>query len=67
LRPSGGREMRRARIIITVRRTPEYAKWLEENPHKAAVVGEEDEDLTGSLDDPDSYAAKVKIGKKTSG
>jgi len=67
LRPSGGREMRRARIIITVRRTPEYAKWLEENPHRAAVVGEEDEDLTGSLDDPDSYAAKVKIGKKTSG
>jgi hypothetical protein len=41
-RPSGapGREMRRARIVITVKRTDSYRKWLEENPLQAMIAGE---------------------------
>uniref|UniRef100_A0A7R9ZA97 Uncharacterized protein n=1 Tax=Pseudictyota dubia TaxID=2749911 RepID=A0A7R9ZA97_9STRA len=36
-----GAPLRRARIIITVKRTPEYKQWLEENPLHAAITGEE--------------------------
>jgi len=31
-----GKELRRARIIITVKRTEEYRRWLEENPQPAS-------------------------------
>jgi hypothetical protein len=31
-----GKELRRARIIITVKRTEEYRRWLEENPQQAS-------------------------------
>lgn len=41
-----GSPLRRARIIITVQRTPEYKQWLEENPLHAAITGD-NEDLEG--------------------
>jgi hypothetical protein len=40
---SGGRELRRARIVITVRRTESYRRWLEENPLQAIIAGDVDE------------------------
>jgi hypothetical protein len=40
---SGGRELRRARIEITVKRTESYKRWLEENPHQAIITGDADE------------------------
>lgn len=44
-RPSAsGRELRRARIIITVKRTESYKKWLEENPLQAIITGEGDDE-----------------------
>lgn len=43
-----GRELRRSRIIITMRRTPSYKQWLEDNPLQAMAAGgeeaEEDDD-----------------------
>jgi len=43
---TGGRvkgvPLRRARIVITVRRTQDYKKWLEETPYEAIVAGEDD-------------------------
>jgi predicted lipid-binding transport protein (Tim44 family) len=43
---SGGRAkgvpLRRARIVITVRRTEDYTKWLHETPYEAIVAGEEE-------------------------
>lgn len=47
--PAGGRELRRARIIITVKRTEDYRRWLEENPLQAIIAGDGDDD-----DDPDA-------------
>lgn len=41
---SGGRELRRARIVVTVRRTESYKRWLEENPLQAIIASEVDED-----------------------
>ena len=38
-----GRELRRARIVITVKRTKEYEQWLEENPLEAIIVGDADD------------------------
>lgn len=43
-RTSSGRELRRARIVITVRRTSSYKKWLEENPLQAIIAGDVDDD-----------------------
>jgi hypothetical protein len=40
---SGGRELRRARIVITVKRTESYKRWLEENPLQAIIAGDADE------------------------
>eukprot|EP00545_Synedropsis_sp_CCMP1620_P010172 CAMPEP_0119010922 /NCGR_PEP_ID=MMETSP1176-20130426/5343_1 /TAXON_ID=265551 /ORGANISM="Synedropsis recta cf, Strain CCMP1620" /LENGTH=188 /DNA_ID=CAMNT_0006963671 /DNA_START=338 /DNA_END=901 /DNA_ORIENTATION=+ len=34
------RELRRARIVITVRRTQSYKAWLEENPLQAVIAGD---------------------------
>ena len=36
---AGARELRRARIVITVRRTESYQRWLEENPLQAIIAG----------------------------
>ena len=43
------RELRRARIVITVKRTDSYKQWLEENPLQAIIAGdvEDDEDTEG--------------------
>lgn len=39
---SGGRELRRARILVTVRRTESYKKWLEDNPlQRQAIIADE--------------------------
>jgi len=38
--------LRRARILITVKRTEAYTKWLEENPNH--LSGDEDIDVVGS-------------------
>lgn len=38
-----GSPLRRARIIITVKRTPEYKQWLEENPLQAAITVDNEE------------------------
>lgn len=43
---SGTRELRRARIVITVRRTESYKRWLEENPLQAIIAGDADETET---------------------
>lgn len=45
---SGGRELRRARIVVTVRRTEAYKRWLEENPLQAIISNEADEELVES-------------------
>lgn len=46
------RELRRARIVITVKRTESYRKWLEENPLQAMIAGdagdEDDEEVDES-------------------
>ncbi|KAG7355919.1 hypothetical protein IV203_000605 [Nitzschia inconspicua] len=47
---SGGRELRRARIIVTVRRTESYKRWLEENPLQAIIASEVDEDEEDTMD-----------------
>jgi hypothetical protein len=43
--------MRRARIVITVKRTDSYRKWLEENPLQAIIAGDagdEDDEEVGT-------------------
>ena len=45
---AGGRELRRARIVITVKRTQDYERWLEENPLQAIIAGDGDDDETGA-------------------
>lgn len=37
---SSGRELRRARIVITVRRTESYTRWLAENPLQAMLAND---------------------------
>lgn len=44
----GGRELRRARIVITVKRTESYERWLQENPLQAIIAGDGDDDEAGS-------------------
>lgn len=36
------KELRRARIVITVKRTEEYKRWLDNNPHQDAITGSDD-------------------------
>jgi len=38
------RELRRARIVITVKRTETYKQWLEDNPLQAVIAGDGDDD-----------------------
>jgi hypothetical protein len=62
------RQLRRARIVITVQRTENYKRWLAENPLHALGAADDDdeqvvEDLMGqeligdSLDDNDPSSA----------
>eukprot|EP00594_Rhizosolenia_setigera_P008753 CAMPEP_0178969742 /NCGR_PEP_ID=MMETSP0789-20121207/19057_1 /TAXON_ID=3005 /ORGANISM="Rhizosolenia setigera, Strain CCMP 1694" /LENGTH=205 /DNA_ID=CAMNT_0020655973 /DNA_START=192 /DNA_END=809 /DNA_ORIENTATION=+ len=39
----GSKELRRSRIIITVKRTPDYVKWLENNPIPQQEYASDDE------------------------
>jgi len=53
---SSGRELRRARIVITLRRTESYTRWLEENPLQAMIANDGNIDAAlekapGSLDE----------------
>jgi hypothetical protein len=41
----GGRELRRARIIITVKRSEDYRRWLDENPIHAIIAADRDEEI----------------------
>ncbi|CAB9496939.1 expressed unknown protein [Seminavis robusta] len=43
---AGGRELRRARIVITVKRTQSYERWLEENPLQAIIAGDGDDEAS---------------------
>ena len=53
---SSGRELRRARIVITVRRTESYKRWLEENPLQAIMAEE------GETSEADSVLAQAPGG-----
>lgn len=59
LRPTGavtpqGRELRRSRIIITMRRTESYKQWLLDNPLQAmGTEGDDDDDVVGGEEGTD--------------
>jgi hypothetical protein len=44
-RVSGGRELRRARIVITVKRTESYRQWLIDNPLQTNIAEGDDVDI----------------------
>ena len=44
------RELRRARIVVTVRRTASYRAWLDENPLQAVIAGDVD-DIAAAVED----------------
>ncbi len=44
MKASGG-TLRRARIVITVKRTADYKKWLEDNPLQDTHAGHDDDHL----------------------
>lgn len=52
-RRSSTRELRRARIVITVRRTESYKAWLDENPLQAVIAGDvgDDSDVAAVVGD----------------
>lgn len=43
VRGAAARDLRRARIVITVKRTEMYKQWLEDNPLQAVIAGDGDE------------------------
>ena len=47
---AAGRELRRARIVITVKRTQSYEQWLEENPLQAIISGDGDDEAEGAAE-----------------
>lgn len=51
---AAGRELRRARIVITVKRTESYKKWLEENPLQAIIAGDGGDDEEEVVDEATS-------------
>lgn len=53
----GGRELRRARIVITVKRTESYEQWLLENPLQAIIAGSPDD--TDEEERPDHSLASA--------
>jgi hypothetical protein len=53
---AGGRELRRARIVITVKRTQSYEQWLEENPLQAIIAGDGDDDTDTVMAEPVAIA-----------
>jgi hypothetical protein len=60
---STGRELRRARIVITVKRTASYKQWLDDNPSQVVTsVGDDDIDDVDVEDVDDIEAADDDIG-----
>ena len=55
----GGRELRRARIVITVKRTESYKRWLEENPLQAIIAGDTDDPDDVDPDETSSAGKKA--------
>jgi hypothetical protein len=53
---AAGRELRRARIVITVKRTESYERWLEENPLQAIIAGDGDDDTDAVMAEPVAIA-----------
>ena len=53
-----GRELRRARIVITVRRTESYTRWLQENPLQAIIAS--DGNVDEALEKAPGKHAKLK-------
>jgi hypothetical protein len=43
--------MRRARIVITVKRTESYKQWLVDNPLQAIIAGDDDDDDEHHVDE----------------
>ena len=43
VRSGAVRDLRRARIVITVKRTEMYKQWLQDNPLQAVIAGDGDE------------------------
>jgi hypothetical protein len=43
-RSTSGKELRRARIVITVQRTDSYKQWLDENPLQRVITEDGDEE-----------------------
>jgi hypothetical protein len=54
---AGSRELRRARIVITVKRTESYRQWLEENPVQAILAGDADESAETPPQQPPSSSS----------
>ena len=58
--PGGGKELRRARMIITVQRTEEYEKWLIDNPlQEEMVVVENEKRVEFDVDTDESFKSKI--------
>ena len=58
--PGGGKELRRARMIITVKRTDEYEKWLIDNPLQDEIAIVESEKRGGAdLNTNESSTSKI--------
>jgi hypothetical protein len=53
---SAGRELRRARIVITVKRTESYKQWLDENPLQSVLAEDDDVDDVDAEDTIDVVA-----------
>jgi hypothetical protein len=53
---SAGRELRRARIVITVKRTESYKQWLDENPLQSVLAEDDDVDDVDAEDAIDVVA-----------
>mmetsp|Transcript_28570 Transcript_28570/g.42226 ORF Transcript_28570/g.42226 Transcript_28570/m.42226 type:complete len:207 (+) Transcript_28570:343-963(+) len=49
-RRNSTRELRRARIVITVRRTESYKTWLEDNPHRAVIASDTGDEIIADED-----------------
>lgn len=52
-RRNSARELRRARIVITVRRTESYKTWLEANPHRAVIAADAGDEIITDEDSPE--------------
>jgi hypothetical protein len=56
-RSGSERQLRRARIVITLQRTHDYQQWLLENPLQAMIAGDGDDD--DEVDDDDAVESEI--------